>query len=200
MMANYWLSYPSSGLHMCKNVLDKLDIQIHSGHSMNIWESHWPLRHPDIFFLGLRDFTECIIRRAFEEFILERTLSDQQFITNKMIDDLFTKDKKVTKYIENIMLFELAGCTKFVVCYEDVKTQHRAAFYEIAEHFGKEEGLQNMDWNNCMDESLYKYNATMSDGNIHYYKYMIEDVDYFRDRMHSINPFIYNKYLKRYEN
>jgi hypothetical protein len=190
---NYWLSYPRSGMHMAKNVLNHLGIQVHTGHEINLWEKQFPIRGNDVFFLLLRDYAECIPREVYTD----------QNVTDKMVAELFTNKtnriQNAWKYIENIVIYDMMPGNKFLLRYEDIKLYEKVPFKNIAGHFGKEKELEELDWSATMAESLEKYNTAMSDGTVHFHKKRVKNLGYFRQMMYKLNPYIYEKYLECYD-
>jgi hypothetical protein len=178
---------------MAKNVLEHIGIQIHTGHEVFLYEKQFPIRGEDTFFLLLRDYAECIPREVYPG----------QNVTKKMVADLFTnKTNRISnawKYVENLVIFDMMPGNKFLLMYEVIKKFGKFAFEEVAEHFGKTEELEQLDWDACMAESLGKYNTAMSDGTIHFHKHKVKGLEYFRAMMHKLNPYIYEKYLIRYD-
>lgn len=207
------LSYPRSGRNLLSHMLCKIGIEVKMTHRPII-HKEWPLKSDDKLILLLRDYSECIPRHLYTE----------QMVSAEMMSKIFGREfgirDRASQYFENIVLFDLCQCPKYVVYYEDIMNRGIDEFTRLAYwidyglsspwghvHHGtrykfyREQTIPDkISWEKECQISLQKYDSpALSDGEIDYHKKRVEDIGHLHKVMKDTNPYIFEKYLSRYE-
>ena len=185
------LSYPRSGQNLLKHMLGKIGIGVKTSHRITLF-NQWPPTGKDKLILIVRDYTECIPRHLASEKIVSAELAAKFFGREYAVRD------RASQYLENLVLYDVCPVPKYLIRYEDLITKGKKEFAELAWWLNKD--VEMLDWDYEFEESLQKYDSsTLSKGRIDYHKERIIDIDRFHWLMKKTNPYIYDKYLKVYE-
>jgi len=191
------LSYPRSGRNLLRHMLKCIDIEVNATHRPII-HKEWPLKKSDKLIMLVRDYRECIPRHLYSEKIVSTEMITKMFGIEFGIRD------RASQYIENLVLFDLCQCQKYLIYYEDLIKLGKIEFLELAKwkgfQFWKYTNASYIDWEKESAKALKNYDApAMSGGNLDYHKQRIEDIGFMEGIMIDTNKYIYDKYLSRYE-
>lgn len=192
------LSYPRSGRNLLRHMLKCIDIEVQATHRPII-HKEWPLKKEDKLIMLVRDYRECIPRHLYSEKIVSTEMITKMFGIEFGIRD------RASQYIENLVLFDLCQCPKYLIYYENLIKLGEKEFDKLA-HFLHDEFaydisvmLSVLDWETESAKALKNYDApAMSGGLLDYHKQRIEDVGFMESIMVDTNKYIYDKYLTRY--
>ena len=194
----YLLSYPRSGQHLLKHMLVKCRLNVYVSHEIQLYKE-WPLKSNDKLILLVRDFKECLVSHSYR--------SNNITVDKRMIDNMFgakfAKEYRAMQYIENLVLFDVAQCSKIVIYYEDMLIhKNHSLFPFVNRNFGDIifEEASRLDWDKEAEICFNNYDGVkLSGGKLKHHATRITDVPYLTHLVKSMNPYIYNKYLTRYE-
>ena len=103
------------------------------------------------------------------------------------------------QYMENLVLFDMCQCPKYMIYYEDLINHGEDAFVNLYFKFLKLP-YKHLNWEKESAISLKNYEATpMSGGNLDFHKQNIDDLPLMGKIMKQANSYIFEKYLSRYE-
>ena len=183
------LSYPRSGRSLLSHVLGKAGIGVYRTHRLSIYKELPPQRGDKLIML-VRDYTECIVRHLHSEEVVSADMVSKMFGIEHGLRD------RAGQYMENLVLFDMYPEKKYIIYYEDLMKHGYTEFLKLANWCGR---FQLIDWDKEFNESLKNYDSKkLSGGEINYHKFKVENLDLFHKLMRDTNPFIYDKYLKRY--
>lgn len=198
---NYLLTYPRSGQHWLTHMLRCIKVNVYISHEIFFYKE-WPPKPSDCLFTVVRDYKECIFRHLYWQ---------HDTITRQMIDKAFgsnhAKPYRAQQYIENLVMFDVYPNKhkKVIIYYEDMLARGKEALASCFMRFlmaHQHKLLEELDWEKESQEALDNYSSPkLSNGQLHYHvnKAQKDDVEYFRHMIYKLNPYIYDKYLKRYD-
>lgn len=190
---NYILSYPRSGQNLLAHMIGCLGIRVEKTHRFTIWDQ-WPPKPGDILILIIRDYRECIPRHLFPN----------EPVTTEMITKLFGREyglrDRVAQYLENIVLYDVYPESKYSIYYEDLIQGGKIVFERLAYWLGSgKDEIDALEWDREFQKSLSNYkHPKLSGGKIDFHKKRIQDIPLLEKLMRKTNPYIFDKYLKRY--
>ena len=194
------LSYPRSGRNLLRHMLKCIDIEVYATHRPLIY-SEWPLKPHDKLIMIVRDYRECIPRHLYPG---EKV--NDEMILRMFGNELSVRDSAI-QYVENLVLFDVCQCSKYMIYYEDLIQNKKHAFNILCNNLFQEEWTQEgsdkfgkLNWEKESAISLKNYESTpMSGGNLDFHKHNINDVQLMGKIMKQANKYIFEKYLNRYE-
>ena len=191
------LSYPRSGRNLLRHMLKCIDIEVYATHRPII-HKEWPLKKTDKLIMLVRDYRECIPRHLYSEKIVSTEMITKMFGIEFGIRD------RASQYIENLVLFDMCQCPKYLIYYEDLIKNGKKEFLQLILSLNlggsKYNSATYINWEAECARSLKNYDApAMSGGDIHYHKKLIESIGFMESIMEDTNKYIYDKYLSRYE-
>jgi hypothetical protein len=178
-------------------MFQRLKFNVYISHEI-LYYKEWPFKPGDNLILLVRDFKECLPRQLYPS---------HDFVSTKMINDIFTiKKPKFScgyQYIENLVMFDiLPKNRKHIFYYEDLMTNKKQALYSFAPFLlpGQLALLDKLNWDEEFEKSLANYKNPMSGGKLNFHVNKLEDAQYLTRRVKELNPYIFDKYLQQYEN
>lgn len=188
------LSYPRSGRNFLRHMLKCIDIEVYATHRPLIY-SEWPLKPHDKLIMIVRDYRECIPRNLFPG----KKVDDEMILS--MFGKGFGIRDSAIQYMENLVLFDMCQCPKYMIYYEDLINFGEEEFMKLFSWIGFDAKLTaGFNWEKESAISLKNYESTpMSGGNLDFHKHNINDVPLMGKIMKQANSYIFEKYLKRYE-
>ena len=201
----YLLNYPRSGSYLLTHMLDRCGLEVRKLHELLIYQ-HLPLKKGEGLVLLVRDFKECLLNHNFRRGIID----NPNFVfTKKHIDVMFgmrfEKAYRAMQYMENLVLFDMIRGNKILIHYEDLIEKKYAVIAEILDKFSANmdcwSKLALLDWDVEAEKVKKVYQGPLlseGKGAIHHV-HKIQYPVYLRDRLRELNPKIFDKYLKRYD-
>jgi hypothetical protein len=198
-------------------MLDYLGFEVRKLHELEIYR-HLPLKDGEKLILLVRDFKECLANHNFRRAIIDTNLVIDKRRIDMMFGPKFQKQYRAMQYVENIVLYDLIMESslsqhrygmlekhKTIIYYEDlIETQYGV----IAEIMNKFEAhidhwsrLAELDWDVEAQKVKENYDGVILSERAgpKFHVDRIQDPKYLCDKIYELNPYIYKKYLERYD-